>query len=248
MVSAPSTYAAGTLASATMRSRSHTIMIGRRRSLSAYTPAMRPSTGNARNWQASSNPTWKGVALRMRIATVGSASALTWLPSSLMAWPHHSFRNSPSFQSFGWNTASYDAATTNLTSDLCGQLRVFLFADEVFQLAAVVETDLDEPAGAIWLGVDDVWIFEHIRIDLDDLTADRGLEGRGGVVGLHVPHAALREKHIAEVGQLQRGDLAHLVLEVFAEAQDSDVVVDPHPHVSVAEPQLGHTGIMRPRR
>src|SRR5579859_7083841 len=45
----------------------------------------------------------------MRIATVGSASALTWLPSSLMDWPHQSFRNSPSFHSLGWNTATYDA-------------------------------------------------------------------------------------------------------------------------------------------
>src|SRR5205085_10631773 len=47
----------------------------------------------------------------MRIATVGSARALTWLPSSLTLCPHHSFRNSPSFHSLGWNTASYDAVS-----------------------------------------------------------------------------------------------------------------------------------------
>jgi hypothetical protein len=100
MASAWNANAMGTLASATVRARSQAIMIGRRRSLSAYTPATRPRVGKARNSNAVSRPTWKGVAPSKRIATVGKASWLIWLPSSLIDWPPQSFRNSPSRQSF----------------------------------------------------------------------------------------------------------------------------------------------------
>src|SRR5437773_4496988 len=39
-------------------------------------------------------PTWNGPAWRMRIATVGTASTVTWLPNTLTLSPAHSLRKS----------------------------------------------------------------------------------------------------------------------------------------------------------
>src|SRR5690349_7771823 len=186
-----------------MRRMSQTISTGRRRRRSTHTPAMRPSSGNARKAKASSRPTCTGVAARMRIATVGRASVLTWLPDSLMNWPHQSSRNSPSRHSLVWNTSSYDAAPRNptigaglarlgramtpqridaamrgraggvlrkggltpLRLDLGCELCVLLFADQVVQLAAVIDAHLDEPSRSVWLGVDEVRVVQHLRVD-----------------------------------------------------------------------------------
>ena len=89
MVNTPKLKAMGMVNRATMRPRSEAIINGRRFNRSAYTPATRPSTGKGRNSSAVSSPTWKGAAWSSRMATVGTASALTWVPASLIVWPTH---------------------------------------------------------------------------------------------------------------------------------------------------------------
>src|SRR5437016_14392297 len=59
---------------------------------------MRPRTGKARNSRAARVPTWKAPACRTRIATEGSARAVTWVPASLTAWPVQSSRKPRSRQ------------------------------------------------------------------------------------------------------------------------------------------------------
>src|SRR6266852_6456530 len=61
-------------------------------------------------------------------------------------------------------------------SDLGGQLRVFLFVDQVVQFPWIFHVDAQQPPGAIWLRVDDVRVFKRFGIDLDDLAADRSLD------------------------------------------------------------------------
>src|SRR5215831_6532894 len=119
----------------------------------------------------------------MRMATVGRARVLTWLPVSLMAWPHQSFRNSPSRHSLGWNTGIYDGAHAEPGFlDFRRQLRVLLFADQVIELTAIFEPHLDEPSRAIRFGVDEVRVVQHLRVDLHHLAAHRRLQRRGRVV------------------------------------------------------------------
>src|SRR6266566_3640991 len=55
-----------------------------------------------------------------------------------------------------------------------------------------------------------------------------------------MPHSPLRPQHIPEVRQLERRYLPHLILEVVAQPQHRIAVLDPHPDVSRAEPDLGH--------
>ena len=111
---------------------------------------------------------------------------------------------------------------------------------EVFELTSVVELYLQQPARAIRLGVDDVWVFQHLGVDLDDLAADGRLDRRGGIVRLDMAHAPPGAEHITEIWQLQGCDLPHLILEVVAQPQHGNVIFQPDPNVSVAEPELGH--------
>src|SRR2546430_12455298 len=116
-------------------------------------------------------------------------------------------------------------------SDLGGQLYVLLFADEVFELTSVVELYLQQPARAIRLGVDDVWVFQHLGVDLDDLAADGRLDRRGGFVRLDMAHAPPCAEHITEIWQLQVCVLPNLFWRVFVKHQHGKVIFKPAPTV-----------------
>src|SRR5258708_20520 len=92
-------------------------------------------------------------------------------------------------------------------SDLGGQLGVLLFVDQVLQFPWIFHVDAQQPAGAIWLGVDDVRVFERFGIDLDDLAADGRLDRRRRFLGFHVPHAPPCLKHLPEIGERDACDL-----------------------------------------
>ncbi len=92
--SACAAAASGIDASATARTASATIIMRRLRIRSARTPTASPKSGNGRNSTAPRMPICSGVACSVRMATLGSASALIAVPNTLHVWPPHSKRKS----------------------------------------------------------------------------------------------------------------------------------------------------------
>jgi hypothetical protein len=71
------------------RARLQAIISGRLRTRSTMAPAKRPRIGKGTRLLATSRPTAAGPAWKVKIASVGSARMVTWLPTSLTLWPPH---------------------------------------------------------------------------------------------------------------------------------------------------------------
>src|ERR1700738_1220959 len=120
----------------------------------------------------------------------------------------------------GLPTCGEVARSAGGDSNFGGQLRVLLFADQVLELAGILEADAQQPSGAIRLAVDHVRGLECLAVDLEDLTGHRRLQGRRGFFRFDMAHALVCVQDVTEVGQLERGDLPHLVLKVVTQAED----------------------------
>ncbi len=62
----------------------------RLRTRSTIAPAPSAITGNGMRWAAMSSPTAAAPAWKTKMASVGRASTVTWLPISLTIWPPQS--------------------------------------------------------------------------------------------------------------------------------------------------------------
>ncbi len=69
-------------------------MILRRESRSASTPTIMPSTGNGKVSNATKMPTWAADACSVKTASVGSANAVSAVPTRLTVCPAQSLLNS----------------------------------------------------------------------------------------------------------------------------------------------------------
>jgi hypothetical protein len=76
------------------RIRSEATSTGRRRQRSTQAPAGRPISAKARVLDALSRPSSKGEASRVRTASSGIATPLTWAPNWLVVCPASSSRKS----------------------------------------------------------------------------------------------------------------------------------------------------------
>ena len=61
-------------------------------------------------------------------------------------------------------------------------------------------------------------------------------------------HALIGVQDVAQVGQLEGGDLPHLVLEVVTQAEDCLRTLDPHPYMGSAESKPRHSQIVNAER
>jgi hypothetical protein len=112
MLSTPSSYAIGIDARLIARPRSPAIRMGRRRRRSTQTPAGSEKRRNGRNSIVPRSATSNGGACSTRIATVGIARRLTWVPNWLIVSADQSFRKS------GWRKSPRREA---VTGDLAGR-------------------------------------------------------------------------------------------------------------------------------
>jgi hypothetical protein len=126
---------------------------------------------------------------------------------------------------------------SNVRSAAVRSIDVGLFIHERVDLGGIGKLQFEEPAIAQWIRIDDRWIRHDRLVGLDDLAADRSVNVGRGLDGFH--HCGRRAffETFAGCRQLDKNQVAELLLGVLRDADDRHVAVNAKPLVIGRESQ-----------
>src|SRR6266545_3659959 len=124
------------------------------------------------------------------------------------------------------------AGTSLLLLFLAQVLGVPIGGHELAGLLIGRELDLDEPAVAVWVVVDDPGLGDRRLVDLDHLPRDRREELRDRLDRLDGAELILGIEDVAHFRKLQINDLAQLFLSMVRDPDRAGLAVDPDPLVA----------------